>query len=1010
MPYYIRKKNDITWTHGESEIIISSAYFRISSESGTEMFELTEQAGSDNVRQNVSDIIVVDETNGGIQYNFTTSVNLSDKLNDLNYPHFVNNISILDEDDFLSNSPTKAPSQQSTRNFILGELQGITSGYISDLSISDTPSEDGFYLASENGTYTNAGNEVVDLSNGISVIVVSGNQTVFSQIVFPFTVNLGGEVVENETKGVTGGTVFDFYKNEQDKVVNIIEDGDLEDVTKWTSTNCVISQNGGDIDLTTTASISTKVFKLNEALTVDGNENFYLLIDVTNNLGVDLTYSALLAVGANIAFASSTFTVTNGSNVICVELDRGSFTYTGNVNLFINSPTNTAFDLTFKSVVIADFNVSDISTADELLNIYNTNGYFNRFEFKDYALHAINSPNKSEYNAFKSTTEAAISQLPLTSTYTNSLSDGNLEDVTKWTGTNCTISQNGNDIDLTASASISTKAFKLNEALTVSGSENFYILIDLTNNLTTDLTYSVFMALGANIAFASSTFIVTNGNNIICVELDRGSYTHTGNVNLFINSTTNTALDLTFNSVLLIDDANISTAVLSKLYGKIGFFTDYNVVNISKDSLDSDTEERLEIIEADIENLQTPSYPIIYTAEATGTSTPTEESNGVFRGVSSGFNAIQRAINAIDDNTTDKYIIRCYGFFGATAFADMSAVDNFGRSYKAFISLTGKRNIKIVGAGNKKTIISCILPNTGSSDYADYQNITMDCIDCELENLQIIGQNLRYPVHTETSGGINYNENSTMKFTNVHFWHKGNTGDALAQWTSLTAFGIGISKQMRMIFNNCRFTGKDYAGLGGHDGFGEENSVIELNNCFFDTWESPSSFAMTWNLFGNNNSKWKLILNNNNFGNSKSLNFSKNGNNDEFYVAISGSGNTKTAFITAHTDNYHPEFSDVLTNLVNTTGSTITQYSLVNADGTLTTGNLDLVCIDTPLASELFRAVKNTLLKFDDIPVKTGETIVTGDYVSADSGELIYSATATNAKIITHSGVNYLEL
>ena len=583
---------------------------------------------------------------------------------------------------------------------------------------------------------------------------------------------------------------------------------------------------------------------------------------------------------------------------------------------------------------------------------------------------------------------------------TNIIDGGNMVDVSEWSVSNGVITQNGNSVDLTATPTTSTKVFRYLENISVDGTEDFYVLIDVTNNTSDNLTYAVAFASGANTAFKSSNFTIARGSNIICVPVNRDAYTYTGNTQVFINSSTNVDFDLTFNTVMVLD-SNVSDVSSSEelinYYNQVGFFTSFQFKEYAKTALNPESSSE-------------SSPPIIYECYATGTSTAQEELDGTFRGVIGNVNAIQRAINQVPDDTKLKYELRCYGDFEATNFTDMSATDSNSGTYLPYISLTGKQNIKIVGAGNKKTVISCILPNTGSSDYQYYENIKMDCIDCELENLQIIGENVRYPVHTDTTGGTNFNENSTLTFTNCHFWHKGNTGDALTQWSSFSSYGFGISNGMTMIFNNCRFTSKDNSGLGGHDGYAEENSVIILNNCFFDTWEHPSNMFFTFNLFGDNNSKFKLVLNNNNFGNCKTLNFSKNSNNDEFYGSITGSGNSKLVFATIHTDNYYPELTDVLTHLVNTEGSTLPQYSLVDKDGSLSTGSIEYVCIDNPLDGDMFRAVKNTLIDLSTIPIKTGETIVSGNYVAADNGELIYSATPTNAIIITHNSTDYLEL
>lgn len=70
-------------------------------------------------------------------------------------------------------------SYKITKNNFLAD---IVSGFQGSLAIADTPSADGTYIASESGTYTNAGSLVVDLTTYLTYIVVSDSQTTFEKI------------------------------------------------------------------------------------------------------------------------------------------------------------------------------------------------------------------------------------------------------------------------------------------------------------------------------------------------------------------------------------------------------------------------------------------------------------------------------------------------------------------------------------------------------------------------------------------------------------------------------------------------------------------------------------------------------------------------------------------------------------------------------------------------------------------------------------------------------------
>lgn len=83
-------------------------------------------------------------------------------------------------------------------------LSGISSGFQDALAIADTPSEDGLYIASESGTYNNAGSLVVDLTNKVTYIVVSDTQTTFTKVEIPLDRKDGYIYVSDYSIDTTG--------------------------------------------------------------------------------------------------------------------------------------------------------------------------------------------------------------------------------------------------------------------------------------------------------------------------------------------------------------------------------------------------------------------------------------------------------------------------------------------------------------------------------------------------------------------------------------------------------------------------------------------------------------------------------------------------------------------------------------------------------------------------------------------------------------------------------------
>ena len=85
----------------------------------------------------------------------------------------------------------------------------ILTGYIGPLAIADTPTQDGYYMATETGTYTNAGSLVVDLADGVNYINVSATQTVFDLTIVTLSIEPVGAVEFGNLEAVSGGKVYD---------------------------------------------------------------------------------------------------------------------------------------------------------------------------------------------------------------------------------------------------------------------------------------------------------------------------------------------------------------------------------------------------------------------------------------------------------------------------------------------------------------------------------------------------------------------------------------------------------------------------------------------------------------------------------------------------------------------------------------------------------------------------------------------------------------------------------
>jgi len=87
---------------------------------------------------------------------------------------------------------------QTAINAINIQLAAAVSGYMGKLAIADIPTSNGFYLASQSGTYTNAGNIVVNLSAGITLISKTGS--VYTPVLIP--IDLTNYTLKSDFTGI----------------------------------------------------------------------------------------------------------------------------------------------------------------------------------------------------------------------------------------------------------------------------------------------------------------------------------------------------------------------------------------------------------------------------------------------------------------------------------------------------------------------------------------------------------------------------------------------------------------------------------------------------------------------------------------------------------------------------------------------------------------------------------------------------------------------------------------
>lgn len=214
-------------------------------------------------------------------------------------------------------------------NFFYSKNEYGTTDFKNYANPSTDPTEDGWYFADSNGTYVNFNNEVVDLSNGISILIVSGSQTIFKQIVIP-SMSVEDEVVFNSEKLIKSKSVYSFFFKQSLKENWL--NSNYYNTTKW------IFKSGGSVSDNL---ITIKANELQAKIQIPSNEivsgqKYIMLINVEELTALHpnatslkfYNYSQKLyehTLSNAKKFISVTFTANNGGQAIQVLVG-------GNVN------------------------------------------------------------------------------------------------------------------------------------------------------------------------------------------------------------------------------------------------------------------------------------------------------------------------------------------------------------------------------------------------------------------------------------------------------------------------------------------------------------------------------------------------------------------------------------------------------------------------------------------------------------------------------------------------------
>ena len=364
-------------------------------------------------------------------------------------------------------------------------------------------------------------------------------------------------------------------------------------------------------------------------------------------------------------------------------------------------------------------------------------------------------------------------------------------------------------------------------------------------------------------------------------------------------------------------------------------------------------------------------------------------------------NSIQRAINSIPSDTLEQWYIYAVGEFNVTSFDYFATEDPLHEQstedYLCYIALVAKRNIHILGVGNRDTKIICNLPNSGFPTKVGnlHPLLIKQTRNCSLHNFYIYGKNVRYTVHVN---GTTESVSEKLWFDNVEFDSGANEGEAATSWPyGSQNIGIDIAPNMELYFTNCinpflrgHFSsqgwGRHYVSFVGCYFYGDATNVVPSKG--FPSMRCSVEYNFVGNKF---------------YGVASLINGKIN--SDAVKIKISGYGNS-ILYIPKPTE-YFNEIADIAQ--IYKTTENILSGNLVDRYGVLANGRIEAIAVFDSDGKKVICA-KNIMYKIDDIILSEGYTPQSGDYLIAENGKLKKSEYPTNAYVYSMAGIKYMIL
>tara|TARA_R110001606_G_scaffold20247_3_gene73036 strand:- start:120 stop:2435 length:2316 start_codon:yes stop_codon:yes gene_type:complete len=120
--------------------------------------------------------------------------------------------------DFFAKADATGVASKNTVQELSNLLKTVDdTAFKGSIAIADVPSENGWYFASESGTYTNCGGLVIDTADNIAIIIVSGTFDTFNKIDIPVNITIDAIPTEGSANAVQSDGVFDSLALKSEK-------------------------------------------------------------------------------------------------------------------------------------------------------------------------------------------------------------------------------------------------------------------------------------------------------------------------------------------------------------------------------------------------------------------------------------------------------------------------------------------------------------------------------------------------------------------------------------------------------------------------------------------------------------------------------------------------------------------------------------------------------------------------------------------------------------------------